>query len=92
MRIMMIIAERPLVLHERRRCPKARYGTVDKMNFEAAAHVPLVWLTSIVSVVPDLHRPRISSFPSSATATLWWKLSTIITCGTLAGANHPRNW
>ncbi len=66
----------------------ARYAKADTMNFEAPLTV-LVWLTSIVSVavtyvisgllIPDL----------GGDTTLWWKLSTIITCGTLAGAIIP---
>ena len=38
---------------------------------------------------PDLRRSRTSSSPISATASLWWKLSSVITCGTLAGAIIP---
>jgi K(+)-stimulated pyrophosphate-energized sodium pump len=58
------------------------------MNFEAPL-TRLVWLTSIVSVVLTylvsyLLIPNIGGNP-----TLWWKLSTIITCGTLAGAIIP---
>jgi K(+)-stimulated pyrophosphate-energized sodium pump len=49
----------------------------------------LVWLTSIVSValtyvVSAVLIPDIGGDPS-----LWWKLSTVITCGTLAGAIIP---
>jgi len=67
---------------------KARYQHVDKMNFEAPLTF-LVWLTSIVSVavtylVSSLLIPSLDGY-----TTLWWKLSTIITCGTLAGAIIP---
>jgi K(+)-stimulated pyrophosphate-energized sodium pump len=67
---------------------KARYANVDHMNFEAPLTV-LVWLTSLVSVaftfvVSYLLIPNIGGDP-----TLWWKLSLIITCGTLAGAVIP---
>ena len=59
------------------------------MNFEQPLTL-LVWLTSIVS---RRRRPSCVSLPAhprrSATARLWWKLSTIITCGTLAGAIIP---
>ena len=66
----------------------SRYGTVDKMNFEAPL-TSLVWLTSILSVgvtyaVSYLLIPTLGGDP-----TMWWKLSTIITCGTLAGAIIP---
>ncbi len=67
---------------------KARYRAADKMNFEAPL-TSLVWLTSVVSIgltyllsyfiIPDL----------KGDTTLWWKLSTVITCGTLAGALIP---
>ncbi|HEX7808264.1 MAG TPA: sodium-translocating pyrophosphatase, partial [Thermoanaerobaculia bacterium] len=67
---------------------KARYGNADKMNFEAPL-TSLVWLTSILSVgvtyaVSYLLIPNLGNDP-----TMWWKLSTIITCGTLAGAIIP---
>jgi K(+)-stimulated pyrophosphate-energized sodium pump len=66
---------------------KSRYGTVDKMNFEAPL-TSLVWLTSIVSVVLTY---VVSYFliADLGDGTLWWKLSSIITCGTLAGAIIP---
>jgi K(+)-stimulated pyrophosphate-energized sodium pump len=67
---------------------KARYSALPKMNFEAPL-TTLVWLTSILSIVltyivsaemiPTLHGDD----------TLWWKLSTVISCGTLAGALIP---
>jgi len=67
---------------------KAKYLNADKMNYEAPL-TTLVWLTSIVSVaatygVSYLLIPNIGGDPS-----LWWKLSTVITCGTLAGAIIP---
>ena len=66
---------------------KARYAGVAKMNFEAPLTM-LVWLTSIVSVVLTY----VASYlliPTLGDGTLWWKLSTVITCGTLAGAIIP---
>jgi K(+)-stimulated pyrophosphate-energized sodium pump len=67
---------------------KAKYGNVDKMNFEAPL-TSLVWLTSFVSiaftyVVSKLIIPTIGT-----DSTQWWKLGTIISCGTLAGAVIP---
>lgn len=86
MRIMMIIASGvSYLLNEA--VAKARYGNVDKMNFEKPL-TSLVWLTSIVSVAVTY----IISYliiPTLGDGTLWWKLSTIITCGTLAGALIP---
>jgi K(+)-stimulated pyrophosphate-energized sodium pump len=87
MRIMMIIASGvSYLLNEA--LSKAQYGAVQKMNFEAPL-TRLVWLTSFVSVattyiVSYLLIPNIGGDPS-----LWWKLSTVITCGTLAGAIIP---
>jgi K(+)-stimulated pyrophosphate-energized sodium pump len=67
---------------------KAKYGDAAKFNFEHPL-TSLVWLTSLVSIgmtfvlsyllVPDL----------AGDGTLWWKLSAIITCGTIAGALIP---
>ena len=57
------------------------------MNFEAPLTY-LVWLTSIVSVVLTFVVSYLL-IPDLGDGTLWWKLSTIITCGTLAGAIIP---
>ncbi len=66
---------------------RASYGTAAKMNFEAPL-TTLVWLTSIVSVVLTF---AMSYFliAGLGDGSLWWKLSLIITCGTLAGAIIP---
>jgi K(+)-stimulated pyrophosphate-energized sodium pump len=66
----------------------ARYRNADVMNFEAPL-TSLVWITSILSVgvtyvVSYLLIPSLGGDTS-----MWWKLSTIITCGTLAGAIIP---
>jgi K(+)-stimulated pyrophosphate-energized sodium pump len=65
---------------------KAKFGNASKFNFETPL-TTLVWLTSIISVgvtylVSYLLIPNLGN-------GLWWKLSTIITCGTLAGAIIP---
>ncbi|HTV55293.1 MAG TPA: sodium-translocating pyrophosphatase, partial [Terriglobia bacterium] len=67
---------------------KARYGSAQTMNFEAPL-TSLVWLTSFASVgltylASWLILPDVGGNP-----TLWWKLSTIVSCGTLAGAVIP---
>ena len=66
----------------------ARYATADEVQLRGAAH-QLVWLTSIVSVILTYLLSYCSSPISAATPTLWWQLSTVITCGTLAGAIIP---
>jgi K(+)-stimulated pyrophosphate-energized sodium pump len=67
---------------------KAKYGHVDEMNYEAPL-TSLVWITSVVSIaltylVSSLIVPSLGGDTS-----LWWKLATIISCGTLAGAIIP---
>jgi K(+)-stimulated pyrophosphate-energized sodium pump len=66
---------------------KARYAMSEKMNFEAPL-TSLVWITSFVSIAMTY---IISYFiiGDLGDGTLWWKLSTIISCGTIAGAVIP---
>jgi K(+)-stimulated pyrophosphate-energized sodium pump len=66
----------------------ARFRNADDMNFESPL-TSLVWITSAVSIgltylisyyiIPDL----------GGDTSQWWKLATIISCGTLAGAIIP---
>ena len=87
MRVMMIIASGvSYLLNET--WSKASFSTAQTMNFETPL-TRLVWLTSFVSVamtyvVSYWLIPNLGGDPS-----LWWKLSTVITCGTLAGAIIP---
>jgi K(+)-stimulated pyrophosphate-energized sodium pump len=86
MRIMMVIASGvSYVLNEA--IAKARYATAAHMNFEAPL-TQLVWLTSIISVVLTYIVSNLL-IADLGDGTLWWKLATIITCGTLAGAIIP---
>jgi K(+)-stimulated pyrophosphate-energized sodium pump len=86
MRVMMIIAAAiSYTLNEL--IANARYGNAPKMNFEAPL-TTLVWLTSIVSVVLT-YIVSYLLIADMGDGTLWWKLSTVITCGTLAGAIIP---
>ena len=66
---------------------RARYGNATTMNFETPLTV-LVWITSIVSVV-FTYVVSYLLIPELGDGTMWWKLSTVITCGTLAGAIIP---
>jgi K(+)-stimulated pyrophosphate-energized sodium pump len=86
MRVMMVIASGASYLINEA-VAKARYGTATKMNFEAPL-TQLVWLTSIVSVALTYVVSRLL-IADLGDGTLWWKLATIITCGTLAGAIIP---
>src|SRR6185503_7459835 len=87
MRIMMVIASGVsyLINHA---IAKARYANADRMNFEAPLTF-LVWLTSILSVVLTYVVSKAMIPELAGDTTLWWKLSTVITCGTLAGAIIP---
>jgi K(+)-stimulated pyrophosphate-energized sodium pump len=87
MRIAMLVAS-ALAYFVNTAIASARFRNVDKMNFESPL-TSLVWITSIVSIgmtylisyfmIPDL----------AGDTTQWWKLATIISCGTLAGAIIP---
>ncbi|MFZ0940023.1 MAG: sodium-translocating pyrophosphatase, partial [Candidatus Sulfotelmatobacter sp.] len=87
MRVMMLVAS-SLSYFINGIIAKGRYGNADEMNFETPL-TSLVWITSIVSIaltfvvsyyiIPDL----------GGDGTQWWKLATIISCGTLAGAIIP---
>jgi len=66
---------------------QARYGQAARMNFEAPL-TALVWVTSLVSVGLT-YGVSFLLVPTLGDGTLWWKLSTVISCGTLAGAIIP---
>ncbi len=67
---------------------KSRYADADKMDFEAPL-TSLVWLTSIVSIAMTYLVSWLLIPQLGGDGSLWWKLSTIISCGTLAGAVIP---
>jgi K(+)-stimulated pyrophosphate-energized sodium pump len=87
MRVMMVIAS-GLSYFINEAFAKAKYSNADHMDYEKPL-TSLVWLTSFISIgltylvsyimIPDL----------GGDSTMWWKLSSIITCGTLAGAIIP---
>jgi K(+)-stimulated pyrophosphate-energized sodium pump len=67
---------------------RARFGNTRSMDFEKPL-TSLVWMTSLLSIAMTYLAswvliPHIADEP-----TLWWKLATIISCGTLAGALIP---
>src|SRR5829696_6116357 len=67
---------------------RARYGSVARMHFEAPLTL-LVWVTSIVSVVLTYILSLLLIPDLGGNSSLWWQLSTVVTCGTLAGAIIP---
>ena len=66
---------------------RGKYLNATSMNFEAPL-TSLVWLTSIVSVALT-YLISYLLIRELGDGTMWWKLSTVITCGTLAGAIIP---
>jgi K(+)-stimulated pyrophosphate-energized sodium pump len=87
MRVMMVISSGVSYLLNAAYA-KSKYASANEMNFEAPL-TTLVWLTSLISIaatyivsyamIPDL----------GGDTSLWWKLSSVISCGTLAGAVIP---
>jgi len=67
---------------------KGRYANAAKMNFEAPL-TTLVWLTSILSIVLTYVVSAFMIPTLAGDSSLWWKLATVISCGTLAGAIIP---
>jgi K(+)-stimulated pyrophosphate-energized sodium pump len=67
---------------------KARFGNVDKMNFETPL-TTLVWLTSFLSIAMTYAISAVIIPQLNGDTSQWWKLASIISCGTLAGAVIP---
>jgi len=65
----------------------AKYANSDEMDFETPL-TSLVWITSIVSIILTYIVSKLM-IPDLGDGTLWWKLASIISCGTLAGAIIP---
>jgi K(+)-stimulated pyrophosphate-energized sodium pump len=86
MRVMMIVTSW-LSYQVNETISKAQYVNADKMDFEHPL-TRLVWLTSFVSIVLT-YLVSYVLVRGLGDGSLWWKLSTVITCGTLAGAIIP---
>jgi len=67
---------------------KAKYADADEMEFETPL-TSLVWITSIVSIVLTFIMSALLLPNVGGDTNLWWKLSLIISFGTLAGAIIP---
>src|SRR5882762_6972274 len=87
MRIMMLVAS-ALAYFINSAVVKAKYANADKMNFEHPLTM-LVWLTSIISMAMTYVISYLVVPSLNGDGTLWWKLASIISCGTLAGAIIP---
>jgi K(+)-stimulated pyrophosphate-energized sodium pump len=87
MRIMMIVAS-ALSYFVNEAIARGRYAAASVMNFEAPL-TSLVWITSIISVVITYFVSYLIVPSLGGDTSQWWKLASIITCGTLAGAIIP---
>jgi len=87
MRIMMLVSS-ALAYFINGAIAKARFGNANEMNFETPL-TTLVWLTSIVSIVATYIVSYFIIPNLGGDLTQWWKLASIISCGTLAGALIP---
>jgi K(+)-stimulated pyrophosphate-energized sodium pump len=86
MRIMMVIAS-VVSYWINEAWASAKFKDAAAMNFELPL-TTLVWLTSFISVVLTFIVSKLL-IGDLGDGTMWWKLSAIITCGTLAGAIIP---
>jgi K(+)-stimulated pyrophosphate-energized sodium pump len=87
MRIMMLVSS-AVSYFVNEAWAKARFGNADHMNFETPL-TSLVWITSIVSIILTFIVSKLMIPTLGDDSTLWWKLASIISCGTLAGAIIP---
>ncbi len=68
---------------------KAKYGTLKDFDFEAPL-THLVWITSAVSIaITFVASYYLLGHQTGINPALWWVLSVIISCGTIAGAVIP---
>ncbi len=87
MRIVMLVSS-VVAFYGNNAIARARYGAAERMNFEAPL-TSLVWITSIVSIALTFVITKLTLPVVAGDASLWWKLSVIVSCGTLAGAVIP---
>ena len=67
---------------------KARFSKAAEFNFESPL-TSLVWITSIVTIAVTYPVTWLLLSELGGDPTLWWKLATITSCGTVAGALIP---
>ena len=87
MRVMMIVASFvSYFINEQ--LTKSKYATAEKMDFEMPL-TRLVWITSLISIAITYAVSFVMIPSLKGNSDLWWQLSTIISCGTFAGALIP---
>ncbi len=67
---------------------KNKYEKAEKIDFEVPL-TSLVWIASAVSIAMTYFLSKMLIPELAGSSDYWWKLSTIITCGTIAGALIP---
>ncbi len=87
MRVMMLVASAASYFINSA-IAKARFGNAAEMDFEAPL-TSLVWITSFVSIILTYIVSSVIIPNLGGDGSQWWKLATIISCGTLAGAVIP---
>ena len=85
MRVLMVVTSVAAYLINER-AAKAKYEQADEMDYEKPL-TSLVWLTSVISIAMTYLASVL--LIHDLENGMWWKLATIITCGTLAGAIIP---
>ena len=87
MRLLMVITS-GLAYFINEAIAKAKFGSMRSFNYEIPL-TSLVWIASVLSVGATYAASYLLIHDLAGNDTLWWKLATIITCGTLAGAIIP---
>ena len=87
MRIMMLISSAAAYFLNAA-IAKGKYEGKNEMNFEAPL-TSLVWITSFVSIALTYLISKLMIPDLGGDTSQWWKLASIISCGTLAGAIIP---
>jgi K(+)-stimulated pyrophosphate-energized sodium pump len=67
---------------------RAKYGKADEFNFESPL-TSLVWITAVVTIAVTYPVTYVLLSKLGGDPSLWWKLATITSCGTVAGALIP---
>ena len=86
-RIVMVVASGASYLINEQ-ISKSRYANAVKMNFEQPLTF-LVWMTSFISIALTFIASKLLIPDINGNPDMWWKLSLIVSCGTLAGAVIP---
>jgi|AntAceMinimDraft_17_1070374.scaffolds.fasta_scaffold00250_6 K(+)-stimulated pyrophosphate-energized sodium pump len=85
MRLLMVVTSL-LAFEINKAITKAKFENLKSFNFETPL-TNLIWITSIISIIFTYIISYLML--SSEGFGLWWKMSTIISCGTLAAALIP---